>query len=92
MKIIGVWHIAKLGSWEKIYLAQYQKLTDSGLLDKTEKIYISLVGTKNKDDLKLLTKNSKIEFYIGKNNPKIAYLNCLNKNLYLFKATPNHWK
>lgn len=43
-KIIGFFHIGVLGRWFEIYQSQLRYLKQSGLYDKTEKIYIGIAG------------------------------------------------
>lgn len=62
-KIIGVYHILCINDWQKLVEEQISQLKDSGLYDKTDKLFISCVIKNNSDKeliLKLCGKKSEI--------------------------------
>jgi hypothetical protein len=46
-KIYGFWHVAFMNEWQFIVQKQLAKIKNSGLIDKTEKVYVSCLGEKS---------------------------------------------
>jgi len=44
VKIIGAFHIALFPGWEEIAFSQFHRLRSTGLLDRTELIFVGVVG------------------------------------------------
>lgn len=53
--VIGVYHILCINDWEKMIEEQISQLKDSGLYDRTEKLFISCI-IKNDSDIKTISK------------------------------------
>lgn len=53
-RIVGYMHIALMGNWKEIVLEQFERLKQSGLLEITEKIEVTVVGDFSRFEPELL--------------------------------------
>ena len=57
MTIDIYWHICQLSNWKRIIEEQYKTISDSGLIEKCDNIYIGFLG-KDVNDINFLTQRS----------------------------------
>ena len=57
MTIDIYWHICQLSNWKRIIEEQYKTISDSGLIEKCDNIYIGFLG-KDVNDIHFLTQRS----------------------------------
>jgi organic radical activating enzyme len=82
-KIYGFWHVAIIKNWKMIFEDQFKTLVDSGLLEKTEKVFVVILY----DEDKLEEIPSEIL-----NNPKFEIILKQNLQLYEYATLEELWK
>ena len=70
--IYGVYHIMLGHGWQSLAQAQFRSLKSSGLLDASNKLFVSCITTEhgNEQDLKAVLNSQKVEIISSTGNQK----------------------